>query len=125
MLREQQRRSPTNIGEEVAAANTEERRTPYVQPRMNLTTIGDLLGEFDGVSSNFDTWEKQVMFVRQTYRLEDDHAKILIGTKLKKKAFEWFHSRPEHVSLPFETILEKLREIVSTSREQANNAQKI
>ncbi|KMQ84805.1 hypothetical protein RF55_12848 [Lasius niger] len=45
---------------------------------MNLTRIGDLLSDFDGVSGDFDTWEKQVGFVKGEYRLEDDYAKILI-----------------------------------------------
>ncbi|XP_067209940.1 uncharacterized protein [Linepithema humile] len=71
--------------------------------------MGDLLSDFDGVSSDFSTWERQLRFVKMTYRLEDDCAKILMGMKLKKKAFEWFHSRPEHISMSFETILEKLR----------------
>lgn len=108
MLRGQRRQDPvdgeeaTVGGEGVAAVGGE------AQSRTNLKMIGELLGDFDGVTSDFDTWEKQVRFVKQTYRLEDDHAKILIGAKLKKKALEWFHSRPEYVSMPFETLLEKL-----------------
>ncbi|KMQ86625.1 hypothetical protein RF55_14343 [Lasius niger] len=109
MLREQQRRDSVNGGAEPAAVNVGGEMIPRMQPRMNLTTIGDLLSDFDGVSGDFDTWEKQVRFVKETYHLGDDYAKILIGTKLKKRAFEWFHSRPEYVSMPFEVILEKLR----------------
>ena len=77
--------------------------------RMNITTIADLWSEFDGIGNNFDTWKKQLRFLRTTYRLEDDHVKVLIGIRLKKKALEWFHSRPEYLSLPLEEIIGKLR----------------
>lgn len=108
MLREQRRRDSVG-GDEEAAAYVEGRMTPRVQPKMNLSTIGDLLSDFDGVSGDFDTWEKQVRSLKQAYQLDDDYAKILIGMKLKRKAFEFFHSRPEYVSMPFELILEKLK----------------
>lgn len=109
MLREQRRQGAVDDVEGAAAVNVEGRTTPRMQPRMNLTTIGDLLSDFDGVSADFDTWEKQLRFVRQAYQLEDDHAKILIGMKLKRKAFEWFHSRAEYVSMPLDAILENLK----------------
>lgn len=84
--------------------------------------VGDLLSDFDGVSSDFDTWERQIRFLKAAYRLEDDHAKILIGTKLKKKAFEWFHSRPEYVSMSFETSFRQVKGNVLTSRKQIDDA---
>ncbi|XP_011867501.1 PREDICTED: uncharacterized protein C31H12.03c-like, partial [Vollenhovia emeryi] len=31
-----------------------------VPPRASLTAIADLLGDFDGTSNNFETWEKQL-----------------------------------------------------------------
>lgn len=65
-------------------------RTPM---RMNITKIADLLSEFDGANNNFDTWKKQLRFLRVTYRLEHsnkhfDHVKVLIGMRLKKRALE-------------------------------------
>lgn len=66
-------------------------------PRVNLTTVADLLSDFDGVSNNFDTWEKRLRFLKATYRLDDDSAKLLVGTRLKKRAFECFRSRPEYI----------------------------
>lgn len=84
---------------------------PLVQMRMNLTTIADLVNEFDGVSSDFDTWEKQIKLVKMTYKLEDDFARILVGMKLKKKALEWFHSRPEHVEMTFDALIGEIRKM--------------
>lgn len=34
------------------------------------------------------------MFLKQAYKLDDDTTKILIGTRLKGKEKEWFHSKP-------------------------------
>lgn len=63
-------------------------------PWLNLVAIANLLAEFDGSTGDFDTWERQVRLLKTTYQLEDDYAKILIRMKLKKKALEWFHSKP-------------------------------
>lgn len=58
--------------------------------------------------NNYDTWEKRLRFLKATYRLDDDCAKLLIGMRLKKRAFEWFHSRPEYIEMSFERLLEEL-----------------
>jgi len=60
------------------------------------------------VSNNCDTWEKRLKFLKATYRLDDDCAKLLIGMRLKERAFEWFHSRPEYIEMSFERLLEEL-----------------
>ncbi|XP_011684299.1 PREDICTED: uncharacterized protein LOC105447791 [Wasmannia auropunctata] len=84
---------------------------PTMNKRMNLTTIADLVNEFDGVSSDYDTWEKQIKFIKTTYRLEDDFAKVLIGMKLKKKALEWFHSKPEHIEMTFDALIGEIKKM--------------
>jgi len=71
--------------------------------------LADLLSEFDGISSSFDTWEKQLKFLKATYHLDDDQTKILMGSKLKKRAFEWFHSRPEYIAMPFEELIKEFK----------------
>jgi len=71
-------------------------------------TVADLLSDFDNASKSFDTWEKQLRFLKATYRLDDDCAKLLIGMRLKKKASEWFYSRLEYIEMSFERFLEEL-----------------
>lgn len=83
--------------------------------RMNLTTSADLVSEFNGDTSDFETWEKQIKFIKNAYSLEDDAAKILIGTKLKKKALEWFHSKSEYLGMTFNEILLELKGMVPSS----------
>jgi len=41
--------------------------------------LADLLSEFDGISSSFDTWEKQLKFLKATYHLDHNQTKILMG----------------------------------------------
>lgn len=75
--RKYQREAIATGGDGVAASS---------HPQLNLTAVADLLVDFDGNSGNFDIWEKQMKLLKATYRLEDDHAKILVGMKLKRKA---------------------------------------
>jgi len=96
-LRGQLERNPA--GEAIEATMLGNGETSRTQPRVNLTTVADLLDGFDGVSNNYDTWEKRLKFLKATYRLDDDCAKLLIGMRLKERAFEWFHSRPEYIEM--------------------------
>lgn len=108
LLRGQLTRAGDSASGATETATLDDGETPYVRPRASLKTVADLLSDFDGTSNNFDTWEKQLRFLKTTYRLEDDCAKLLIGMRLKKKASEWFHSKSEHIEMPFEKLLEEL-----------------
>lgn len=70
-------------------------------------TVADLLSDFDGVSNNFDVWEKRLRFLKMIYRLENDCAKLLIGMRLKNKHLR-FHSKPEYIKMSFERLLKEL-----------------
>jgi len=80
-----------------------------VQPRVNITAIADLLSHFDGKSANYNIWESQIRLLKTAYQLEDDAARLLIGMRLKDKALEWLHSKPEYVAMPFDALLGELR----------------
>lgn len=45
------------------------------------------------------------------YRLSDECAKILIGMRLKGKAAEWLHSKPQHSELSVDDLLSEMREM--------------
>lgn len=101
-------------GRQDASSASHERReimpiSGGTHPRLKLVAIANLLAEFDGSTGDFDTWEMQVRLLKTTYQLEDDYAKILVRMKLKKKALEWFHSKPELISLNFNGLLDELR----------------
>jgi len=77
----------------------------------NITAIAELLSSFDGRSNTYETWERQVIFLKNTYKLSDDLTKVMIGLRLKGKAIEWLHSKPEHISLSINDLLRKLKEM--------------
>lgn len=70
--------------------------------------MADLLGEFQG-RADFAIWERQVRFLRTAYQLDDNLTKILIGTRLKGRALDWFHSRPGYVAMTSDELLVELR----------------
>lgn len=67
-----------NLGVNVAAAGLPE----VAASKINISTLRDLLPEFDGKKGVFRQWEEQVKFIRETYHLDDNQVKVLVGTKL-------------------------------------------
>lgn len=61
-----------------------------LRSNVNVKVISELLREFNGVDSYFSEWEKQICLLGRTYELDDNMAKILICSKLKGKAMQWF-----------------------------------
>lgn len=84
---------------------------PEVQTRVNIKAVSELLSEFDDSEGLFQNWEKQLKLLSTTYQLDANNAKVLIGMRLKGKALEWFHSRPEHLELTIEEILVEMKKI--------------
>lgn len=77
--------------------------------RPNITSIAELLGSFDGRSDIYETWERQVIFLKNTFRLSDEMIKIMIGLRLKGKASEFLHSKVEYITMSVDDLLSKLR----------------
>ncbi|XP_011858346.1 PREDICTED: uncharacterized protein LOC105555908, partial [Vollenhovia emeryi] len=77
--------------------------------KVNVAVVADLLKYFNGDTKTFETWEKQVRFLSATYKLNNDLTKILIGTRLKGRALDWFHSRHEYMEMTPDTLLDNLR----------------
>lgn len=44
-----------------------------------------------------------------TYKLQDEMTKILISSRLKGKAAEWFRSKPEHIEMSTDDLLLAMR----------------
>lgn len=47
--------------------------------------------------------------LQATYNLNDDMTRILIGSRLKDKAFDWFHSKAENVEIPISDLFSNLK----------------
>lgn len=80
-----------------------------VTTRASITAIAELLSHFDGVNDSYEMWEKQVRLLATTYKLQDDFTKILIGSRLKGKAAEWFRSKPEYIETPTDDLLRAMK----------------
>ncbi|CAK9799255.1 Transposon Tf2-6 polyprotein [Anthophora plagiata] len=83
----------------------------YLGKEANVSAIADLLSCFDGSSNTFIMWERQVQTLKATYQLTDDTTKLLMGSRLKGNALEWLHSKPEHITMSVEKLLDNLREM--------------
>lgn len=93
----------------MANRDQEMRRENASDPlRVSINAIADLLGSFDGNIGSYKNWKEQLKLLRATYRLTDEHVKILIGMRLKGKASEWLHSKPEHIELPEDSLLDEM-----------------
>lgn len=79
------------------------------RPNVNVKAIGELLREFNGVGSYFSEWEKQVRLLCRTYELDDNMAKILISSKLKGKAIQWFHSKADYIEMSLTQLLQEMQ----------------
>lgn len=101
------REQPTEINENRQRVN--DTRIFGGRTRENVTAVADLLGFFYGKAENYDIWEKRIQLLKATYKLEDDSVKLVIGMRLKVKALEWLHSKPEYIEMPFDTFLAELR----------------
>ena len=81
--------------------------------QISIQMIADLLSTYSGELGEYDKWERQLQLLREMYRFPDEQTRVLLGMRLKGKALEWFHSKPEHVSMPIPLLLNELREMFS------------
>lgn len=78
---------------------------------ISIRGISELLHEYNGTVEDFERWKAQVMLLKTTYELDDNSARVLVGAKLKGKAFTWYHSRPEHLQMGLEELLKAVADM--------------
>lgn len=74
---------------------------------INIKNISELLSEYHGSSDDFEHWKAQVNLLENTYELDENSAKILVGSKLKRKAQEWYYSLANNL-MQVDELLEKM-----------------
>jgi len=82
--------------------------TGWVQNKVSLNVIAELLPEFDGAMGDFRMWRNKLKILEQTYQLNDKHLKILVGLQLRGTALAWLHSADEYILLSTEELLKGL-----------------
>lgn len=99
----------TTAGRNSQTTDTSSASTSVSQRKINVTAVADLLHDFNGCAEDFEKWERQVRFLRTAYQLDDNLTKILIGTRLKGRALDWFHSKSEYIMMTSDELLDELR----------------
>lgn len=77
---------------------------------INIKNVGELLNEYNG-SGDFERWRAQVNLVCEMYELDVNAAKILVGSKLRGKALDWYRSRAEYLSISLHLSISLLDEL--------------
>ena len=81
------------------------------RPHINIKAVSDLLSDFNGRGDLYLNWEGQIRLLRQTYDLDDNLSKILVSSRLKGTALQWFHSKPSHISLTLDELLVEMKKV--------------
>ncbi|KAK1117490.1 hypothetical protein K0M31_016523 [Melipona bicolor] len=74
--------------------------------RWNVLATADYLAEFTGEFDGYDRWEKQLKLLKEKCQLDEEETKRLAILKLKGKALEWFHLKPEYVAMLIDMLLQ-------------------
>lgn len=82
-----------------------------------IRAISGLLSEFCG-DDTFWKWERQINYLRNSYGLNDSATKMLISSRLKGKAYEWFHSKPEHIEYNVDELLQCMKDMFDFKRDK-------
>lgn len=67
------------------------------------------MGEYKGSEEDFKRWNAQINLLRATYELDENASKILVESKLRGKALEWYHSRAEHLAMGVDELLNEMQ----------------
>lgn len=87
---------------------TETQRSERTPLNPNMTSMKEMLPVFDGKSASYRVWKEQLMIVKQTYHLDDNLMKLLLGMRLTGNAAEWFQSVPTHLTLNLDELLARM-----------------
>jgi hypothetical protein len=49
--------------------------------------------------------------LRDTYRLDDNSDRILMGLRLREKAAKWFHLKPTHLRIMVADLFDELQRV--------------
>jgi len=76
---------------------------------MSIKSISELVGEYNESEEDFERWRTQINLLRTTYELNENAAKILVGSRLRGKALEWYHSRADHLAMTVDELLKEMQ----------------
>lgn len=107
LLRQEMELMRAGLQDREPPVNAEHRQAN--REKTSLSELKELVSVFDGAEGEYANWEKQIKFVKNAYALSDEKTKILISARLKGKALEWFHSRPENLESTLDDFCESMK----------------
>ncbi|KYM95011.1 hypothetical protein ALC62_14354 [Cyphomyrmex costatus] len=90
--------------------------TTNVRATTSVKSISELVGEYKGSDEDFKRWRRQIDLLRATYELDENASKILIGSKLRGKALDWYHSRADHIAMTADDLLKEMQTMFERPR---------
>jgi len=57
------------------------------------------------MEEDFERWKTRINLLRATYELDENISMILIGSKLRGKALDWYHSRADYLAMGVDELL--------------------
>ena len=109
MRRERESRSNSANSPSFLANMFNTARDVNVSTNISIRSLSELICDFDGSMNTFAKWEQQIELLRINYKLDDNMARVLISSKLKGRASDWFHSKAEHLNLPVQQLLREMK----------------
>lgn len=77
--------------------------------RINLPAIADMLGPFEEKTEGCDSWVKRLVFLKESFNLDDAAGKALVSMQLKGKAADWLYSKPEFIRGTFDDLVSEIK----------------
>ncbi|XP_055908998.1 uncharacterized protein LOC129943517 [Eupeodes corollae] len=75
----------------------------------NINMVKELLSDYAGEGDNFSLWQSQIKNIQSSYNLDNNNMRALIAAKLKGKALQWLHSKPDIATISIDSMLEEMR----------------
>ena len=95
---------------ELSRASSSKREIHSDEPKsFKISDVHEMIDHFDGYS--FHVWSEQIKTVKRVYNITDDKMKVIVSSKLKGKAKEWFHSKPCFIEKSFDELICALSEM--------------
>lgn len=79
---------------------------------IDIKNIGKLLNDYDGEGEEFQLWKTQVNTLREMYKFTEGATKLMVGSKLQGKAFRWYRSKAEYLSMNLDNLLKEMEIIL-------------
>lgn len=77
--------------------------------QMSAKEVEGLIPEFAGnADEDVVSWFRRIAQIRERYNVSQEKLLLAVVNKLKGRALEWFHSKPEHITFGLQELEEHM-----------------